>query len=497
MYVRLAHLAHLVQLGDENSIVNTQANPLCFETAENLVKGVQQKLFSAREVMTAYYDQIERINDRINAFTSLLTREEALSLADQADRRLAGGGYAGSLFGLPMAIKDLANALPFATTFGSPLFEDFIPPTDSLFVQRIRKAGALIIGKTNVPEFGLGSHTFNPLFGTTRNPYDPDRTAGGSSGGAAAALASGMLPLADGSDLGGSLRNPAAFNGIFALRPSVGRVPMEGAGWLVRNSVLGPMARNVRDAARLLSVMAGFDQTDPVSIREGGDQFRQPLSADFTACRIAWGNDLGFLQVTPEITAACQSSLPVFEALGCTVTDDHPDLTEAMEVFRVQRALGLVALHNRLAARSTNWRTHVKQTAVWNIEQGLKLTSVDIARSDTLKMVLFHRMLKFFEQYDFLLLPTTQVLPFPVEIEWVKEINAVPMPTYIDWMAACCVISVTGLPAASIPCGFTPTGLPIGLQIVGKPQGDMAVLQLAHAFEQLARFDRPVPYGSP
>lgn len=476
-------------------LTTNQPNPLCFATATCLVAEIQAGSLSSVEVMAAYLDQIERHNGDINAFTNLLDKEEAMSLAAQADEEITRGQPLKRLHGLPMAVKDLANAVPFPTTFGSPIFKDFLPESDDLYVERIKRAGALIIGKTNVPEFGLGSHTFNTVFGTTRNPFDLGRTAGGSSGGAAAALASGMVPLADGSDLGGSLRNPAAFNGICALRPSVGRVPIPMGGWLARNSVIGPMGRNVEDVALLLAVMAGHDERDPVSIREDGDQFAATLQHDFKGTRVAWGGDLGMLEVDAEIMQICQGSLATFEMLGCHVEESYPNLEKAMDVFQIQRAIGMLNLKNRLDVRSPDWRTQIKETAIWNIDKGLALTPAEIVRSDMHKAEIHRHMLDFFASHDYLLLPTTQVAPFPIEVEWVRQINGTEMSTYIDWMASCCVISITGLPAASIPCGFTHDGLPVGLQIVGKPLGDFQVLQLAYAFEQASHFARPVPRG--
>jgi amidase len=469
---------------------------ICFMPATELADGIRDGSLSAVEVMQAFLARIDRLNPDINAIPILLPGEKAIELARHADAQIAQYKPVGPLHGVPIAIKDLANVKGMLTTRGSPLFQDNVAVEDSLFVERLRAAGAIIIGKTNVPEFGAGSHTFNPLFGATRNPYDLSKSAGGSSGGAAAAVATGMLPLADGSDMGGSLRNPAAFNNVFAIRPTIGRVPSLEGGWMTRHATEGPIARNVKDACLLLSVMAGHDPRDPLSIRESGDVFLQSLEKDFTSLRIGWGGDLGCMTVDPEILEVCQESLGVFAQLGCAVDEAHPDLGDAMEVFQVQRALGNIKQLDKLAAVNPDWRSFVKETVLWNIDLGLQLTPQQIARSDATRLLIFERMQKYFAEYDFLVLPSTQVAPFDIELDWVREINGEPMETYIDWMRACCIITVTGCPAASIPCGFTRSGLPVGLQIVGKPWQEMDLLKLCDGFEKAIELNSPQPFGS-
>jgi amidase len=355
----------------------------------------------------------------------------------------------------------------------------------------LKAAGAIIIGKTNTPEFGAGSQTFNEVFGATLNPYDLTRTCGGSSGGAAVALACGMVPLADGSDLGGSLRNPASFCNVVGFRPSPGRVPSHPAplAWSTL-AVEGPMARTVRDVAFLLSVMAGPDPRSPISINESGAVFAQPLERDFKGARIAWSRNLGRYPVQPAVNEVCDQAIPIFSELGCEIDEAQPDFSDADEVFQILRAWLFAQ------TKGDDFKLHrslMKDTVIWNIEQGLKLSGQDISRAEMKRTQLYHRVREFMERHEFLVLPVSQVAPFPVEVEWVKEINGVEMQTYIDWMATCYTITLTGLPAISVPCGFTEDGLPIGLQIVGRHQRDLDVLQLAFAFEQATRYGKVRP----
>jgi amidase len=383
---------------------------------------------------------------------------------------------------LPHAVKDLVSTAGIRTTFGSRIYKDFVPDSDALIVERLRAAGAIIIGKTNVPEFGAGSQTFNEVFGPTLNPYDLTRTCGGSSGGAAVALACGMVPLADGSDLGGSLRNPASFCNVVGFRPSIGRIPIHpkppGANSL---SVEGPMARSVADVAFLLSVLAGPDPRAEISIGEPGSLFSRPLQRDFEGTRIAWSRNLRRYPVEPMVNEVCDRARTTFADLGCEIEDGEPDFGEADAIFQVLRAWSYAQ------SRGEDYKRHrdlIKDTVVWNIEQGLKLTSSDVARAEENRKHLVARVNDFMERHEFLVLPVSQVSPFPVEVHWVKEINGTRMETYIDWMATCYAITVTELPAISVPCGFTDDGLPIGLQIVGRHRREFDVLQLAFAFEQ-------------
>jgi amidase len=459
---------------------------LCFKDAVELAGMIRAREVSASEVMAAFLSQIERVNPKVNAICSFIGEDAALRAAKKADEKLAGGEAVGPLHGLPHAVKDLALTRGIRSTFGSRIYKDFIPDEDALFVERLKQAGAIIIGKTNTPEFGAGSQTFNDVFGATRNPFDLSKTCGGSSGGAAVALACGMAPLADGSDLGGSLRNPASFCNVVGFRPSPGRTPSYPAtlAWNTL-AVEGPMARTVGDLALLLSVMAGPDERSPISINEPGSAFLRPLQRDFNGARVAWSRDLGGYPVESVVNEVCDRARSVFAELGCRIDDGQPDFSDAGEIFQTLRAW--LFAHTRGDDLMLH-RSLMKDTVVWNIERGLNLSGDDVARAEAKRAQLYHRARKFMEQYEFLILPVSQVAPFPVETEWVREINGVKMESYVDWMATCYAITLTGLPAISVPCGFTNAGLPIGLQIVGRHQRDFDVLQLAFAFEQATRY---------
>ena len=454
---------------------------LCFRSAREITGLVREREASASEVLEMHLEQIERVNPRVNAIPTLVP-DHAREQAHRIDEDLAQGRAVGPLAGLPIAIKDLVDTAGIRTTYGSPIYRDFVPGEDALFVKRVREAGAIVIGKTNTPEFGAGSHTFNEVFGLTRNPYDLSRSCGGSSGGAAVALACGMVPIADGSDLGGSMRNPPNFNNVVGLRPSPGRIPRYPANqpWN-RLSVLGAMGRKVCDVALLLSVMAGPDNRDPISIIENPTRFRDPLDRDLRGMKIAWSPDLGMFPVEPQVIEAIERVLPVFGDLGCEVEENHPDFSGAAEVFQILRAELFASSHEH---ELQDHRNLMKDTVVWNIEEGLKLSAMDVARAQERRAELFHRVRHFLEIYDYLLLPVSQVAPFSVEIKWIREINGIPMKSYIDWMQSCSLISLTEHPAMSVPCGFTSRGLPVGLQMVGRHRGELELLQLAHAFEQ-------------
>jgi amidase len=379
------------------------------------------------------------------------------------------------------------------TTFGSPIFERFVPEQDALIVERLKGAGAISVGKTNTPEFGAGSQTFNEVFGETLNPYDTTKTCGGSSGGAAVALACGMLPIADGSDMGGSLRNPASFCNVVGFRPSPGRVPTWPDVAPSPLSVEGPMARTVQDAALMLSAMAGPDGRSPISIEEPGSVFARSLERDFGGARVAWSRDLGGLPVDPRVTAVLDGQRRVFEDLGCVVEEAEPDFAGADEVFKVLRAWRFELAYGELLEEH---RHEMKDTVVWNIEEGRRLTGPQVGRAERLRAELYHRVRVFMETYEFLVLPVAQVPPFDVKERYVTQINGEEMGTYIDWMRSCYYVTVTGLPAISVPCGFTPEGLPVGVQIVGRHRDDFGVLQLAHAFEGATGFWKrrpPIP----
>ena len=457
---------------------------LCFLTARELARRIREKDVSCVEVMEAHLAQIERVNPKVNAIVTLLP-ERAMDGAKAADAALARGDDPGPLHGLPVAHKDLVPTKGIRTTRGSPIFADWVPEEDGLIVERLRAAGAITIGKTNTPEFGAGSQTSNEVFGETLNPYDLGKTCGGSSGGAAVALACGMLPIADGSDHGGSLRCPGNFNNVVGFRPSPGRVPIwpRGIGWYPLG-VQGPMARTVADAALMLSAIAGPDPRSPIADSEPGAVFARPLERDFKGVRVAWSRDLGGLPVDPGVTRALEAQRHVLEDLGCIVEDVEPELKEAEEVFSIWRAWYFQVSYGPLIEAH---REQVKDTVIWNAAEGEKLSGADLGRAEVLHTQLFERMRLFMERYEFLLCPVNQALPFPVEQRFIDEINGVKLPNYIAWMASCYHISVLTHPAVSVPCGFTGEGLPVGLQIVGRCRADFAVLQLAHAFEQATR----------
>ena len=463
---------------------------LCFLTASDLVQKIKAREISAVEVLQAHLEQIERVNPHVNAIVTLLP-DRAEQAARAIDEQLGRGEDPGPLCGLPVAHKDLVVTKGIRTTFGSPIYQDFIPDEDALIVERLRDAGAVTIGKTNTPEFGAGSQTFNEVFGETHNPYDLTKTCGGSSGGAAVSLACGMLPIADGSDTGGSLRNPAAFCNVVGFRPSPGRVPVwpNELGWFPI-SVQGPMARTVEDVALMLSAIAGPDPRDPIAIPAAGDRFRQPLARDFRNTRIAWSADFGGLPMDQQITQVLEPQIETFAGLGCQVALGQPDFSDADEIFQVLRAWAFELKFTPLIEKH---REQIKDTIIWNAEFGQSLTGPQISRAENLRTQLFQRVVKFMETHEFMIFPVTQVPPFDLQQPYIEEIDGVKMQTYIDWMKSCYFVTVTGLPAISVPCGFTETGLPVGLQIVGRHQDDWGVLQLAYAFQQATQFGTQRP----
>lgn len=456
-----------------------------YSTAREMATAVREKRVSARELLDLHLARIDEVNGPVNALVNL-DPERAREQAAAADDRLARGEEVGPLHGLPFAFKDTHQVAGWPTTYGSPLMVDNVPDTDELVVERIRRAGAVVVGRTNVPEFAAGSHTFNPVFGTTCNPFDLGRSAGGSSGGAAAGLASGMVPLADGSDMGGSLRNPASFNNVVGMRPGLGRVPE----WPHYNlwettSVEGPMARNVGDLALLLSVIAGPDPRVPLALETPGSVFAEPLHGSLRGLRVATSVDLGgAFDVDHRVRAVVEAQREVLTAAGAHVEDAHPDLTEADETFRTLRAWHMQAKLGRLLAENPDG---MKQSLADNIRAGEPLTGADVARAYTLRTTLGDRMRRFFETYDVLVMPVSQVPPFPADQEYPADINGRVQSTYLDWMRSAYFITVTGCPAMSVPAGFTPEGLPVGIQIVAPHSGERRLLEIAHAYEQATR----------
>jgi amidase len=462
-----------------------------FDDATALAAAIRTKELSAREVLQAHLDRIAEVNPGVNAIVTLVA-DAAQEAAARADDRIAAGEQVGPLHGLPIAHKDLVPTKGIRTTYGSPLFADNVPDFDASIVERLRAAGAITIGKTNTPEFGLGSHTFNPVFGTTRNPYDLGKSAGGSSGGAAAALATGMIPIADGSDTGGSLRNPASFCNVVGFRPTPGRVPCwPDSAPFSTLSTHGPMARTVSDVALLLSAIAGPDPRSPLSFSEPASIFAGTLESETAGMRVAWTPDFGgLLPVEPAVIDALRPQLTHFESIGATVELACPDLADADHVFRILRAFNLEMARGELLDAH---RDRLKPDAVWNIEEGRKLTGPDVGRAEKLHAGIHQTMVEFFDHYDVLLAPVNQVVPFDVDLVHPTVIAGVEMPDYLAWMGACYLVSVTGCPAISVPAGFTPDGLPVGLQLIGPHRQDRRLLEIAYGFEQACGAGRQRP----
>jgi amidase len=424
----------------------------------------------------------------VNAIVTLVG-ERAMAAAARADELLARGGPLGVLHGLPVAHKDLVDTAGIRTTRGSPFYRDHVPTRDALIVTRIRGAGAVTVGKTNTPEFGAGSQTFNAVFGATRNPYDLRKTCGGSSGGAAVALTCGMLPIADGSDMGGSLRNPAAFCNVVGLRPSPGRVPNESGSWLPL-SVSGPMARSVGDVALFLSAIAGPDPRSPLSIQEDGARFRAPLDRSFKGARVAWWRGLGGIPFEPDIRQVVNANRRVFEDLGCVVEEAEPDFAGVDDAFPILRYASNYPQNAPLVGERPEW---VKDTIKFEVAQAERITAADVGRALARQARMHEQSRQFFEHYDYFILPVTQVAPFDVTVPYPSQISGTPMATYIDWMRSCWYVTFMSNPAISVPGGFTPSGLPVGVQIVGRHRDEWSVLQLAHAFEQATQYGKKRP----
>jgi amidase len=468
----------------------TQDSSICFLSAVEMARLIRAKKLSAREALAAHLKQIERVNPKVNAIVTLVP-EMAAEAAARADEKQARGEPLPRLHGLPVAHKDLVETRGIRTTFGSPLFKDYVPANDDLIVQRLRHAGAITIGKTNTPEFGAGSQTFNKVFGATHNPYDLTKTCGGSSGGAAVALACGLVPVADGSDTGGSLRNPAAFCNVVGFRPSIGRVPDPGGpfAWSTL-STSGCLGRSVADLAFALSAIAGPDPRAPLSIQESGDVFARPLDRGFKGTRVAWFKDLNGAPFDPQVRAVVDGHRRTFESLGCIVEQAEPDFAPAEISFRILRAW---ASANKHGERLKQHPDGYKDTLKAEIEEGLRLTVPDITRAEIAHGVMWRRFQAFLDKYEYFVLPTTQLPAFDINLPYPSEIAGVKFSSYIDWMKSCWYISATGNPAATVPAGFTPEGLPVGVQIVGRDKADFSVLQMAHAFEQATGFGKRRP----
>jgi len=459
-------------------------------SAWELSDQIRSKRVSCADVMDAYLRQIDRFNPHVNAIVSLQDRDGLMRQAKERDEQLAKGQYLGWMHGFPHAVKDLAATRGIRTSYGSPLL-DGIPQKDALFVERLRRSGAILIGKTNAPEMGFGSQSYNPVFGTTLNAYDQSKCAGGSSGGAAVALALRLVPVADGSDFMGSLRNPAAFNNVFGFRPSWGRVPSGGDElFLSTISTEGPMGRCARDVAMLLSVMAGPDARAPLAIEGRPEVFAGDLQRDFHGTRIGWlGDFAGYLPFEPGILDLCTKALTSLESLGCRIDAARPDfppqrLWETWLTLRhANSAGGMINLYQDPAKRAK-----LKPEIQWEIAGGLNISAVDLQRASLARSDWYRALQRMFQQFDYLAIPSAQVFPFDAQIHWPHEVAGRKMDTYHRWMEVVIGPSLAGLPAMNIPVGFGPQGLPMGMQIIGRNHADLAVLQLAHAYEQVARW---------
>jgi amidase len=466
-------------------------------TAVELSNAIRGKQVSCKEVMQAYLAQVAKLNPKVNAIVSLQDPEQLLKQAAERDAQLAQGQYMGWMHGFPQAPKDLANTIGIPTTQGSPILKNNMPKTDAIIVERARKAGAILIGKTNTPEFGLGSHTYNTVFGTTGNAFDPSKTAGGSSGGASVALALRMLPVADGSDMMGSLRNPAGYNNIYGLRPSFGRVPFGPTNevFVQQLGLEGPQARTVTDLAMLLSTQAGFDSRIPLSNPQDPKMFTQPLKKDHKGVRIGWmGNYNGYLTMEPGVMELSEKALKHFETIGCKVDAVQPDfsmerLWKTWMTMRGFLIAGIAGIAGGLYANE-KLRAMMKPEAVWEIEQGLKLSGADVYKASIDRTAWYLALDKLFQTYDFLVLPTAQVFPFDAKLDWPKSINGKSMDTYHRWMEVVIGGTLAGLPVLNVPAGFGPGGMPMGLQILAPAQADLSVLQLGHAYEQVCGYGK-------
>ena len=459
---------------------------LCSLTARQMLALLREGEISCLELLEAHVSRIEECNPKINAIvtqTFELAIQKARELDANSDRELP-------LFGLPIAHKDLLATKGVRTTFGFPAYRDFIPPNDAWIVSRMRDAGAVMVGKTNVPEFGAGSHTFNRVFGATRNPYDLSRTVGGSSGGAAAALCSRMVPLADGSDTGGSLRNPAAFCNVVGFRPSPGRVPAgpNGDSW-TDLSQHGPMARTIDDVALFFSVLAGPDERAFRMLETSGSEFSAIEPSELKGLRVAYTTDFGCLPVERPIKETLLTFASRLEQEGAVVESATPSFEGARKVFGVLRSIGF---RRRFGPSVENEYNELKDTIQWEIDRGKALSLEDVERAFEERSRLVRNAMAFFQNYDVLLGPSTQVLQFPIEVDWVREINGQEMSTYIEWMEACSLISTIGFPSLSLPAGFH-GALPVGVQVIAPIRQDLKLLQMARAMEAATDFQSHVP----
>jgi amidase len=458
------------------------------QSATEIVALLKLGAITPHDCLKALEARIAEVDPKVNALPTLCfarayAAADALMALDAKER--------GPLAGLPIAIKDLTEVKGVRTTHGSPIFADNVSAFSDILVETIERNGGLVYAKSNTPEFGAGANTFNEVFGRTLNPWDTTRSAAGSSGGAAVALATGMAWLAHGSDLGGSLRNPASFNSIVGLRPTPGRVA-HTPGLKIDNrlSVEGPMARNVLDVALFLDAMVGEDARDAVSLPAPANSFVTAAQSGWKPLKVAYSADLGITPVDPEVAAITKAAAMRFADAGVTVEEAHPDLSEAHEAFTTLRAMGFAIARKGLL---DTHRDKLKPEVIWNIEAGLKLSMEEIIRAEAARAAMIKRTFAFFETYDLLLTPATAVAPYPVEQRYVAEINGTPMDNYVSWLAIAYAITLTGSPALSLPAGFTAKGLPVGLQIVAPPRAEARLLAGAKLLEDILGLQASVP----
>jgi len=467
-----------------------EVSPLVRMSALELTRAIRARTVSCAEVMATFLDHIGRFNVRVNALVSLQDAEGLMQQARVRDAQLARGEYLGRLHGLPHAVKDLAFTAGIRTTRGSPLL-DAVPERDSILVERLRAHGAILIGKTNTAELGLGSQTHNPLFGTTLNAWHPGKTAGGSSGGAAVALALRMVPLADGSDMMGSLRNPAAYNNVFGFRPTVGRVPSAGEElFLDPLSTWGAMGRSVADLAMLMSVIAGPDVRAPQSAGEDGGEYLQPLERSFEGVRVGWLGDLsGYLPIEPGVLELCANACRALQTLGCVVEETAlPCSPAALWEAWVRLRSWLVAGDLEPLYHEPVTRARLKPEARWEVESAAALSALEVYRASAARSRWYTAASAMFERFEFLALPSAQLFPFDAAVLWPRSINGVAMDTYHRWMEVVVPASLLGAPVLNVPVGFSAQGLPMGMQLIGRRHADLAVLQLGHAYDRETRW---------
>ncbi|NMK49521.1 amidase [Achromobacter sp. Bel] len=469
-------------------------NPIVAMPAHALSDAIRRRELSCVEVMRSYLAHIDRVNPKINAIVARRDADALLREAAERDAQLDAGQWLGWMHGMPQAPKDLTAVRGMVTSMGSLVYKDLVTPHDSIMVERMRASGAIFIGRSNVPEFGLGSHTYNKVYGATGNPYDPSKTAGGSSGGAAAALAARMLPVADGSDFGGSLRNPAAFCNVYGMRPSAGRVPFGPSPevFLKQLSFEGPMGRTPRDVALLLSVMAGHDKRSPLSLRDDPAQFAAPLEADMRGKRIGWLGDWnGYLAMEPGILELCGQGLATLGSAGCDVVDYQVPFA-GDRLWRIWLAHRHLMVGGQFHALVENPETRklVKPALIWEVEGLEGMTARQVYQATEERSAWYQTVLRMFDEVDFLAVPSAQVFPFDVSLDWPKQIAGRTMDTYHRWMETVTPWTLAGCPVISVPVGFNAQGLPMGMQLVGPPQADLDVLRLAHAYEQASDWVR-------